>query len=72
MDLSFLKKNWPSAIVAREEISKFTGGAISERTMANLDCLGTGVPDRFRISRKVVYRVDSLIAWLESRSSKLS
>jgi len=71
IDLSIMAKKWPSAIVAREEVSKFTGGAISERTLANLDCCGDGIPDRFKIGRKICYRVESLVSWLERRATSI-
>lgn len=59
---------WPAPIVARTEISKFSGGLLSSRYLANLDSKGEG-PPRIRIGRKVGYPVDSLIKWLESRAS---
>jgi hypothetical protein len=43
------------------------GGAISIGRMANLDSLGQG-PERIRMGRKVVYRVDSLVEWLAARA----
>lgn len=55
---------WPSSIVARTEIHKFTGGAISHRTFANLDCQGKGPPGRFYMGRKVVYPIRTLVLWL--------
>ena len=33
---------WPSSIVARTEIKKFTGGAISPKTLANKDSNARG------------------------------
>lgn len=59
---------WPSPIVARTEVSVFSGGLLNEKTMANSDSLGVGVVGRFRIGRKVVYPVSELIKWLEARS----
>jgi hypothetical protein len=67
-DFKSMKKKWASSIVAREEIKTFTGGAISEKYMANLDSQHQG-PKRFRIGHKVCYPVDSLILWLEKRST---
>jgi hypothetical protein len=58
---------WKSGIVSRDQISKFTGGAISKGRMANLDSLGEG-PERFRIGRKIVYPVKPFIEWLAARS----
>ena len=62
---------WPSGVVARCEISKFTGGAISEKYAANLDCAGKGPKGRIRIGRKVVYPVAEVIRWLESRATEV-
>lgn len=62
-----LKEKWGSTIVARSEISKFTGGLIKPGYIANLDSLGQGPSNRFRIGRKIAYTVDDLIIWLESR-----
>lgn len=63
-----LAERWPSPIVARTEIEDFTGGAIKEKYISNLDSAGLGPAGRFRLGRKVVYPVAELVAWLESRS----
>lgn len=69
MDFDFgkLGRAWPSPIVSRTEIYKFSGGLLSPRTLANLDSLGDG-PPRGRCGRKIFYPVDSLVAWLKARS----
>lgn len=67
MDLKQLKEKWPSSIVSRTEIRKFTGGLINEKTLANLDSQGTGPEGRFKIGRKVGYDVSAVIRWLEER-----
>jgi hypothetical protein len=72
VDLSHLKAEWPSSIVARTEIRDFTGGAVSEKHLANLDSLGQGPKGRIRLGRKIAYRVDSLISWLEGRATQLN
>lgn len=59
---------WPSTIVAREEVSRFTGGAVSARYIANLDCAGKGPAGRLRIGRKIAYPVDELVSWLQGRT----
>lgn len=64
-----LAAKWPSAIVARTEIARFTGGAMSERYLANLDSAGKGPSGRVRIGRKIAYPVGELVKWLEGRSS---
>ena len=69
IDLSAFAKKWPSAFVARTEISRFSGGVITDHYLANLDAQGAG-PPRVKIGRKVAYPVDSLIEWLEQRSTR--
>jgi hypothetical protein len=70
VDLSNLAQKWPSTVVARTEVSNFSGGLINEKYLANLDSQGTGPENRFKIGRKVGYSVESLIAWLQSRLSR--
>jgi hypothetical protein len=67
-DLSHLADKWESSIVARDQSGKFTGGGYSPGYMANLDSKGLGPAGRFRSGRKIFYRVDLFIKWLESRS----
>lgn len=68
-DLSLLAARWPSPLVAREKISEFSGGILTPKTMANMDCNGEGPKGRITCGRKVAYPVAELIAWLESRSN---
>lgn len=63
-----MAEKWPSSMVARTEIEKFTGGTISEKYLANLDSAGKGPKGRVRCGRKICYPVKALIFWLESRS----
>ena len=37
---------WPSSLVARTEIERFSGGIMSERYLANLDAQGKGPEGR--------------------------
>ena len=69
--LQALKESWPSPFVAREQVSKFSGGTLNPRTLANHDSQNTGPKDRVRIGRKIVYPVASLVEWMEQRSIKL-
>ena len=64
-----MAEKWKSSIVARTEIKTFTGGALKEKYLANLDSAGLGCQGRFRLGRKVVYPVAELVAWLEARST---
>ena len=65
-DLKALAERWPSAIVSRQEVRKFSGGIISEKSLANLDSQGLGPAGRLRIEREIAYPVHSLIIWLEA------
>lgn len=69
VDFSCLADKWPSAMVAREDVGKFSGGLLHPATMANHDSAGTGPKNRFRVGKKVVYWVKDLIAWMEERAS---
>jgi len=64
-----MQDKWESAVVARTEVSRFTGGLLSPAYMANLDSLGQG-PDRIHIGRKCCYPTHSLVEWLRSRSNR--
>jgi len=68
VDLKSMARRWPSALVARNEIDKFTGGVIHPRTMANKDAFGEGIENSFRVGRKVVYHVADVIRWLEKHA----
>jgi hypothetical protein len=71
MKVDGLKAAWGCPIVARQQIGQFSGGVLTPGTMANLDCLGKGPEGRFRIGKKVCYPVDSLIAWIDSRTEEV-
>ena len=64
-----IAEKWPSSVVARVEIERFTGGLISSKYLANLDSLGQG-PKRITCGRKVAYPVDDFVQWLRKRSNK--
>jgi hypothetical protein len=62
---------WPSSIVARSELSRFSGGILNPRTMANLDSENRGIPNAFRIGRRVGYNVSDVIDFLRSRYTEV-
>ena len=53
-------------ILTRKDIPRYLGSYISIRYLANLDSEKKG-PIRYKIGRKVVYKKEDFIAWLESR-----
>ena len=63
-----MSARWPSAVVARVEVGRFTGGLMSSKYMANLDSAGLGPKGRITCGRKVGYPVNDLVAWLRARS----
>ena len=68
-DFQFLKKHWPSGIVARTAVAEFSGGLLDAKTLANLDSIGDG-PPKGRLGRKVFYKVNDLVSWMESRANR--
>lgn len=57
---------WPSQIIARREVKRFTGGLFSSGYLANLDCTGDGPPS-FNLGRQRVYPVKDFCIWLVGR-----
>ena len=55
-------------LLVRKDIETFFGHVISHRYLANLDRTDEG-PAKCYIGRKVVYKRDDFIAWLEARIS---
>ncbi|MDI6797108.1 MAG: hypothetical protein QMD09_09185 [Desulfatibacillaceae bacterium] len=64
-----LAEKWASSVVSRSEVSRFSGGVLHPRTLANLDSLGKGPSGRIRVGRKVCYPVTELVNWMEARST---
>lgn len=67
-DFSKLAEKWPSPIVYRGQVERFTGGFITPRYLSNLDSQGKGPKNRIRIGWKVGYDVQEFIKWLESKA----
>jgi hypothetical protein len=67
-----MDEKWPSTVVARSAIAKFTGGLYSSGYMRTLDCLGQGPKKRYTVGGKVVYDKEALIEWLNDRTCPVS
>lgn len=65
-----MKRKWPSTVVARTSVPDFTGGAVSAASMKQYDSRGEGPKVRQTLGSKVVYPIDSLIEWLETRTKE--
>ena len=57
-------------LVAREKIGDYLGGVYTSKYMARLDSEGKG-PKRMRVGRKIAYRSEDLVSWLEANSIEL-
>lgn len=59
-------------IITRNKLQEITGGLVTAKTLANIDCEGTaGITPRLRLGNKVAYPKDAAIAWLKQRSKML-
>ena len=58
-------------IISRDHVERLLGGVISSKSLANLDSLGKG-PTRMRIGRKIAYRTEDLLDWLDARTKILN
>lgn len=63
-----MAKQHQSPIIARADVGKLTGGAISPKYCANMDSLGEGPKGRFMVGRRVVYKIDEFLTWLREHS----
>ncbi|MBW1895339.1 MAG: hypothetical protein JRI91_16850 [Deltaproteobacteria bacterium] len=67
VDFKNLAEKWPSAIVARTEVHRFSGGVLNSKYRANLDSLGKGPKGRIRVGRQIVYS-EALVEFMEERA----
>ncbi len=59
-------------VVSRKEAARLSGGLISEKTLANLDCLGEGPGEKIRIGKRIGYSVESYASWFADRIENCS
>ena len=70
IDLDELARDWPSVLVARSEMEKFTRGLYKGRSMNTLDGAKQGIRRRIRINTKIAYLKADVIEWLKNRRKK--
>lgn len=58
-------KNAPPAIT-RAEVARRSGGYISQKRLANLDCQGDGIPGKFRLGLKIMYPTANVVEFFKS------
>ena len=67
-ELDKLIERWPSAMVARAELHKFTGGILNGRTEANKESRRDADALRpFRVGRKIFYDVSNVTETIKQR-----
>ena len=66
-----MAERWPSAVVARHQVDKLTGGLITPNYLANLDSQGLGPAGRFKCGGKIAYPIDDFVEWLAGRTEVL-
>jgi len=57
-------------VIARSEVGNLLGGVIAPKTLANLDSAGSEL-ERHRVGKKIVYRTEKLLEWLDARTKEL-
>lgn len=67
--LEELRAKWPSTIVSRSHFDRFSGYAISGKTIANLESEGKGPKNKFFVGGKAAYSIDDAIDFLRERIS---
>ena len=68
--LDEMGRRWPSNVVARPAIEKFTGEIYKKKYLANEDSSKRGPDKKFLIGGVVVYPVTAVVEWLKSRAAK--
>lgn len=69
VDLQDIIQDLPP-VFGRTDIRRLFGTVIAPRFLANLDSLGEG-PPRFRIGRRIGYKRDEFVAWLQARAVRI-
>lgn len=72
VDLTKLRADMEAALpplIARSEVSRYSGGLYSAKTLEIYDCKGIGIPksERVRMDRKIAYTKKGFINWIISK-----
>jgi hypothetical protein len=60
-------EDYPSELVRRSDIKRFSDNLYTANTMRSYDSLGKGPGGRVKIGGRVAYRKYKLAAWLDAR-----
>jgi flavoprotein len=66
--LQKIDEAWPSPIVLRKDIAKFSCGLVTVKTMGSLDYIGKGIRYTL-INGKVAYAKQDVLDWLISKTN---
>ena len=61
------KEKFDGTFICRDRVERFTGGAIRQRHLANLDSLGLGPKGAFKVGRRQCYPIAEFCEWLIGR-----
>ena len=64
-----LNQAFPLGLIPRKKMGEATGGLLNPRTLANEDCLKTGIEDPVMVGRQICYHVDNVVNYLEKKIS---
>ena len=72
VDLAKLRADMEAALpplIARSEVSRYSGGLYSAKTLEIYDSKGIGIPksERVRMDRKIAYTKNGFINWIISK-----
>lgn len=71
IDFSGITKIHPGPYITRNTLELITGGLITAKYLANLDCAGKGPEGRVRVGRKIAYPTLNAVRWLEERTKSV-
>ncbi len=67
IDLDKLAEEWPSILVARSEIGKFTKGLYKSSSFNTFDGAKRGIKRKIKLNTKIAYLKSDVIEWLKQR-----
>ena len=62
-------KNNPYGFILRPDLKEKTGGLLNGSYHKNLDCIGKGIKNRFKVGNTTAYPVDCVIEFLKKKIS---
>ena len=57
----------PYGFILRPDLKEKTGGLLNGSYHKNLDCIGKGIKNRFRVGNTTAYPIDSIIEFVKDK-----